>query len=81
MDSIFNLINQIEQQSGTEGMRCGAIYELPNGGGAVVTAVGEDRITIELIVLTAREGETTTSTIEPLGLHLSSDFHGPINPS
>ena len=81
MASIFNLINQIEQQSGTEGMRRGEIYELPNGGKAVVKAVGEDRITIELIVLTASEGETTTGRMEPLGLHLPSDFHDPVNPS
>ena len=80
MDSIYSLINQIERQGGTEGVRCGTVYALPKGGQAVITAVSEDRIAIELIVPTSSEGRTVTSRMEPLGLHLPSDFHGPVNP-
>ena len=80
MDPIYNLINQIEQRGFVDDLQCGAVYALPKGGKAVITAISENRITIELIVDTPGEERTVVGRMEPHGLNLSSDFHGPVNP-
>ena len=79
MDSIYILIDQIERESGIESVRCGTAYALPKGGQAMITAVGEDRLTIELIVPASSERTTLTGGGEPVPLHQQSDFYGPVN--